>query len=965
MKPSALPIFLCMILCLLTHLCQAQTWEAVNPPLNLFNGTIHATTVDASGNIYAGGTFKNSDRYNFVAKWNGSDWIEVGSGSNRLKAIGTILALAHHGDTLYAAGTFTNGASTYYVAKWNGSTWSELDKSATLKADGFIYSLAVDKAGHVYAAGNFTDSTDSYYVAKWNGTTWSQLGTGSNALKANRTIYAVSVDAAGQVYAGGYFTNAAGKQYVARWNGTTWNELGTDANALVANDHIRTLAIDEKGNLYAGGSFRNSNGDSYVAKWNGSNWSEMGTGSGALQANSNINTVVAINENEVYAAGRFTDIGGSYYVARWDGTAWLPVSDTLDPWYNEKPIETVAVDAAGKLYAGGQFLNKSGHSYIAVNDASRWRELGAHGDQFFSSQPIYQLVGDSVGKLYVSGNFKDNGGWYYLQHYNGKSWSELHIPYYSSMNLIIVGPQSLALDKKGRLYATGRKAAGDKSYDCLLTWDGTTWKILEDSPNSMGSYNDNGSYGITAIETDTHGNIYVSGKFNDPVHGISSIAKWNGTTWTRLRGSLADYIKEFCVAGDGNIYAYGAFTNEGRVVIATYNPATQNGWTEVRNGSSRLGVPGFNVFYSLATDSKNHLYVNGNFTNTAGKRYVARWDGNAWSELGPTSSLGLKLAIDQNDNIYTNKDANTYTDPVLKWDGTSWRGAGATTGISPLNFLGDIVATDAVGNVYSNAHSSEPGVGSYIVKMGATSSAPPHLLSFTPTSGSVGTTITISGKNLSGTTSVSFGGTPAASYRVKNDSTITAIVGNGSTGSVAIKTSAGEASLQTFTYTCDSVKGPIPIITLANDSTLKSSTANHYQWYFNNKKLPDAISNTIVIKNAGFYHVETSWDKTCWVPSLDYPVIITRSTSTDSLQLLLYPNPSPGNFTTYVKLSQVTNVIAYVQVYDINGNLVHQTNKLIFYGNEVRIPVTINTKGTYVVKVTVNDKTVQQTLIIQ
>ncbi len=959
MKQPTSRTFISIILCVLTLFCQAQIWEAVNPPLNLFNSTIYATTVDASGNIYAGGAFENSGRSNFVAKWNGSDWVELGSGTTSLNANGLILALAHHEDTIYAAGAFTNKSAHYYVAKWNGNSWEELN-SNSFKADGVIYSLAVDKSGNVYAAGNFADSTGSYYVAKWNGTNWSQLG----ALKANRTIHAVAVDAAGRVYAGGYFTNAAGKQYVAQWDGTSWRELGTGTNALNANDYIRSLATDDKGNVYAAGAFRNGSGEYYLAKWNGSNWTELGAGTGALQANSTINNVVVRNESEIYASGHFTNKIGSYYVAQWNGTAWLPVSDLQQSWYLRKPIESIAVDAAGNLYAGGQFLNKSGHSFIAKKDNSEWQELGAKGDPFYSSQPIYQLVGDSMGNLYVSGNFQNNGGWFYLQHWNGKTWQELSIPYPSDFSLSIGGPRSMELDKKGKLYVPGRKITENEKYDCILTWDGTQWSVLEDFPNSLGSYNNNPANGIRQIEADAQGNIYVSGNFSNIAYGNYSLAKWDGTTWKRLPGSMTDYIDEFCVAGDGIIYAYGSFTNEmGRAIIASYNPASQTRWMEVKNGSSRLGVPGLNIFSALATDDKNHLYVNGYFTNTAGNRYVAHWDGKSWNELGPTSSLGLGLVIDQNNQIYTNKEASAYSDPILKWDGSKWRGVGTPLPVSGLNFTASLLAVDATGNVYSDARSMEPGIGSYIVRYG-TSTVPPELYSFSPTSGSTGTTITITGKHLSGTASVSFGGTNATSYTVKNDSTLTAVVANGSSGNVVVKTRAGEASLQRFTFTCDSVTGPIPTISLRNDSTLVSSPANHYQWYLNNRKLPDAITNSIVIKNAGFYHVETSADKTCWLPSTDYPVIISRSATEDSLQLLVYPNPSPGNFTTYVKLPQVTSVVAYVQVFDANGILAHQTQKLIFYGNEIRIPVTLNTKGTYFVKVTINDKTIQQTLII-
>lgn len=76
----------------------------------------------------------------------------------------------------------------------------------------------------------------------------------------------------------------------------------------------------------------------------------------------------------------------------------------------------------------------------------------------------------------------------------------------------------------------------------------------------------------------------------------------------------------------------------------------------------------------------------------------------------------------------------------------------------------------------------------------------PTISSFIPTSGSTGTIITITGQNLTGTTSVNFGGTPVASFKVNSASSITATVGNGTSGSVSLTNSNGKTSLPGFTY---------------------------------------------------------------------------------------------------------------------------------------------------------------------
>lgn len=76
----------------------------------------------------------------------------------------------------------------------------------------------------------------------------------------------------------------------------------------------------------------------------------------------------------------------------------------------------------------------------------------------------------------------------------------------------------------------------------------------------------------------------------------------------------------------------------------------------------------------------------------------------------------------------------------------------------------------------------------------------PTITSFTPTYVSSGGTVTIKGKNFNGTNSVTFGGVVASSYTVINDTTINAIVGNGSTGNVSVTTLGGSSSLAGFIF---------------------------------------------------------------------------------------------------------------------------------------------------------------------
>jgi uncharacterized repeat protein (TIGR03803 family) len=79
----------------------------------------------------------------------------------------------------------------------------------------------------------------------------------------------------------------------------------------------------------------------------------------------------------------------------------------------------------------------------------------------------------------------------------------------------------------------------------------------------------------------------------------------------------------------------------------------------------------------------------------------------------------------------------------------------------------------------------------------------PTVLSFSPTSGTVGSSVVITGGGLTGASKVTFGGVKATSYTVNSASQITATVPTGAvTGKIAVTTSQGTAtSSGTFTVT--------------------------------------------------------------------------------------------------------------------------------------------------------------------
>ncbi|HTE23572.1 IPT/TIG domain-containing protein [Flavitalea sp.] len=158
-------------------------------------------------------------------------------------------------------------------------------------------------------------------------------------------------------------------------------------------------------------------------------------------------------------------------------------------------------------------------------------------------------------------------------------------------------------------------------------------------------------------------------------------------------------------------------------------------------------------------------------------------------------------------NITSFTPANGTTGSMISIKGNYLSGASAVAigGVDASSFT---VLTDSTINAVVAAGAGSGAVavttpgGTYSTN-GFTYVTPdlkPHISSFTPGSASPRTTITIKGYNFTGATQVSFGGTPASSFSVVSDSTITALVFSGSTGWVKITTPGGADSLGGFTY---------------------------------------------------------------------------------------------------------------------------------------------------------------------
>ncbi|SEN28224.1 IPT/TIG domain-containing protein [Chitinophaga rupis] len=163
--------------------------------------------------------------------------------------------------------------------------------------------------------------------------------------------------------------------------------------------------------------------------------------------------------------------------------------------------------------------------------------------------------------------------------------------------------------------------------------------------------------------------------------------------------------------------------------------------------------------------------------------------------------------------LFRNRITDPYIssfDPAEAVEGTTVTISGTNfSGVTAVSFGGVPAASFTVVNATTITAIVGKGAPGEIVVTNAYGTAkidgfifhgPPVISSFTPLSAKTGDTITITGKFLTDVTAVTLGGTPAASFTINSHTSISAVVGAGSSGSVSVASPYGPASLPGFTY---------------------------------------------------------------------------------------------------------------------------------------------------------------------
>jgi hypothetical protein len=230
---------------------------------------------------------------------------------------------------------------------------------------------------------------------------------------------------------------------------------------------------------------------------------------------------------------------------------------------------------------------------------------------------------------------------------------------------------------------------------------------------------------------------------------------------------------------------------------------------------------------------------------------------------GLFSSMGFSEATAPTITAFS--PVNATTGATITITGTNF------TNASAVSFGGSDAASFTVVNATTITAVLGGGASGYVkvitpggeaTKVGFTAitSSTSTITAFSPVNAGVGKTITITGTGFTGATAVNFGGTAAASFTIASDVSITAVVANGTSGTVTVNTPGGLALKSGFIFI------PTPTITAGSATTfctggtvtLTSNAASGNQWYKDGVAIAGASASSYAVTTAGSYTVIVS-----------------------------------------------------------------------------------------------------------
>jgi hypothetical protein len=812
---------------------------------NSRQGTSVSISADGNTSIVGGPTDNGGIGAAWIFTRNGGIWSQQG---NKLVGTGTgtignaeqggSVSISADGNTSIVGGRNDNGGvGAVWIFTRNGGVWNQqgsklvgMGVSGQYSQQGASVSISAD--GNTAIVGGKEDN--NFMGAVWlfirNGNTWSQQGNKLVGTGANGTAVqgeSVSISADGNIaIVGGVGDNATvGAAWVYTRSGSTWTQqgnklLGTGASGQSAQGGSVSLSAD--GNTAIVGGL----GDNFNigAAWVFSYATQPPTISSFSPTSGSIGTLVTINGTNLDNLTGIT-IGGVPAI-RISSTSTSLVAMVM-PGANTGAINVA--NASGNVTSGTNFT-KTASTPPSIQQGNKMVGTGAIG----SSGQGYKVAVSADGNTAIVGGIGDNSfvgaAWIFTR--NGGTWSQ------QGSKLVGTGANGAASQGTSvSISADGNTAIVGGTDDnngvgaaWIFTRSGSTWS--QQGSKLVGTGFSSQSNQGSSVSLSADGNTAVVGGFFDNGGvGASWVFTRSGSSWnqasSKLVGSGASGAssqgQSVCISADGNTFIVGG-TNDNSNIGAVWI-FTRSGLSWSQQGSKMVGTGASgtaNQGWSVSLSADGNTAISGGFGDNSniGASWVFTRSGSSWSQqgsklvgtgyTGSTISQGASVSISADGNtaiVGGSQDNNRIgASWVFTRSGSTWTQLGsklAGTGVNGNSQQGGSVSLSADANTLVVGGDLDNNLlGATWVFSNASPAPPPTISSFSPTSGSIGTLVTITGTNLSTTTSITIGGVPAIRISSTSTSLVAMVMPGANTGAINVANASGNVTSGTnFTKT--------------------------------------------------------------------------------------------------------------------------------------------------------------------
>jgi hypothetical protein len=233
----------------------------------------------------------------------------------------------------------------------------------------------------------------------------------------------------------------------------------------------------------------------------------------------------------------------------------------------------------------------------------------------------------------------------------------------------------------------------------------------------------------------------------------------------------------------------------------------------------------------------------------------------------------------------------------------------------------------------------------------------PAITRLNPTSGLVGTTVTITGTGFTGATGVTFNGTAATTFTVVSATSITVTVPVGATtGAVTVTTPGGTSNGITFTVTLPApvitslspVSGPVGTVVTITGTGFMGATGMSFNGTATTFTVVSGTSITVTVPTGATTGTLTVLTPNGTSNSVTFTVTITSATlAANATAFAVYPNPASPAQVLHLQLAGPARNATYL-IRNVLGQTVAQRR---FSGTATDVATTGLAAGTYLLSV--------------